>query len=198
MTARPRPAFALMLASVLLAGLQACVLLPRPLLPRDPLTADEHVVLGQTYQAQGLAGPAEREYAQALRQNGASIPALIAMGNVLFESVRLDEAEAYFNQALALNPHHAGAKNNLAMVYLSRGERLDEAERLAKEALGQDGTQRAYVLDTLATLYARQGRYEEARAALAEAETATSSDQILHERLSRLRQELLPASSPHP
>ncbi|MGH7230608.1 MAG: tetratricopeptide repeat protein [Nitrospiraceae bacterium] len=198
MMRRFRYGSSLVLVPILLAGLQACALVPRPVVSHDPLTADEHVLLGQSYEAQGLRERATYEYEAALRQDNSSIAALIARGNVSFESSKLQEAEEYFSQALALAPQHAGAKNNLAMVYLSRGERLDDAERLARQALDRGGTLRPYVLDTLATLYVRQGRYEEAQAALAEAEAAASSDQILNERLSQLRRELPPASSPTP
>jgi cytochrome c-type biogenesis protein CcmH/NrfG len=78
------------------------------------------------------------------------------------------------------------------MLYLARGGDLGEAERLALRALAQKGPLQPYVLDTLAHVYARQGRFKEAVAALEKAEAAAPShDKILHERLIRLRNQLV-------
>jgi tetratricopeptide (TPR) repeat protein len=187
----------LTLLTVCSAGFQACSILPRPVVSHDPLSPHEHVSLGQAYEAQGLKGRAAQEFQGALRQDSHYVPALIAVGNLSFESGALGEAEQRYREALEVAPHHPGASNNLAMVYLSRGERLDEAERLATDALEQGGVLRPYAFDTLATLYLRQGRYKEAEAVLDRAQTSISPDKtILHERLAQLRRELNTASPP--
>jgi predicted Zn-dependent protease len=81
--------------------------------------------------------------------------------------------------------------NNLAMVYLTQQEKLDEAERLANLALAQGGPLRPYVLDTMAHIYVRQGRYREAQTALNNAEAlAPPYDRTLNQRLAQLQQEL--------
>jgi predicted Zn-dependent protease len=78
------------------------------------------------------------------------------------------------------------------MVYLTRDERLDEAERLATNVLPRAGPLRPYVLDTLAKVYAKTGRWPEARAALAEAEAAApSGNKALQERLAQSKRELV-------
>lgn len=174
------------------AGLSACSNLPQVRVLHDPLTPEEHVTLGLTYEVQGHRDLAAREYRTALTQEGGYVPALIGLGNVAFAEGELEESETYYQQALAASPEHPGANNNLAMLYLARDGDLREAERLALRALVQRGPLRPYVLDTLAHVYARQGRYKDAVAALDEAEAmAPSHDKILHERLIRLRNQLV-------
>jgi tetratricopeptide (TPR) repeat protein len=188
-----------MLLVFLLGALQACSGLPRIVVLHDPLTPQEHVTLGESYQAQGNTDLAVREFQAALHQQSDYGPALIALGNLSFEAGTLQEAEDYYRRALDAVPHQPAASNNLAMVYLSRGDRLDEAERLAKDALGRGGTLRPYILDTLAKIYMRQERYQEARTALEEAVTAAPvENKHLHERLAQSQRELavvFPAST---
>jgi predicted Zn-dependent protease len=77
------------------------------------------------------------------------------------------------------------------MVFLAQQEQLDEAERLANLALAQGGPLRPYVLDTMAHIYHRQGRYREAQTALNKAEAlAPSYDRALRQRLTQLQQEI--------
>jgi len=174
------------------AVLSACADLPHLRVLHDPLTPEEHVTLGLTYEIQGHRDLATREYRTALTQESGYVPALIGLGNVAFAEGELEESETYYQQALQASPEHPGANNNLAMLYLARDGNLREAERLALRALAQRGPLRPYVLDTLAHIYARQGRSKEALAALEEAETAApSQDKILHQRLIRLRNQLV-------
>lgn len=174
------------------AGLSACSNLPQVRVLHDPLTPEEHVTLGLTYEVQGHRDLATREYRTALTQEAGYVPALIGLGNVAFAEGELEESEAYYQQALETSPEHPGANNNLAMLYLARGGNLREAERLALRALAQKGPLQPYVLDTLAHVYARQGRYEQAVAALEKAEAvAPPQDKLLRERLIRLRDQLV-------
>jgi Flp pilus assembly protein TadD len=103
----------------------------------------------------------------------------------------LEEAEAYSRQALITVPEDAGVNNNLAMVYLTQQEKLDEAERLANLALAQGGPLQPYVLAPMAQIYVRQGRYREAQTVLNNAEAlAPPYDRTLHHRLTQLQEEL--------
>jgi tetratricopeptide (TPR) repeat protein len=178
---------------VLLAGLglTTCSNFPKLLIPHDALTPEEHLTLGMSYESQGLPALAEREYQAVLRGQPDHPGALLALGNHSFERGALQEAEQYYRRVLITVPEHAAASNNLAMVYLQRGDNLEEAERLAARALQGSGPLRPYVLDTLAHIYIRQGRDQEAMAALNEAEKAAPRDDtILHERLAQARREL--------
>ena len=151
------------------AGLTACSELPQVRVLHDPLTPEEHVTLGLTYEVQRHRDLAAREYRTALAQQAGYIPALIGLGNLAFTEGELEESEAFYRQALEASPEHPVANNNLAMLYLARGGDLREAERLALRALVHKGPLQPYVLDTLANVYARQGRFEEAVRALEEA-----------------------------
>jgi tetratricopeptide (TPR) repeat protein len=176
---------------LLFGGLQACSGMPRPVVLHDPLTPAEHVTLGTTYEEQGLNEMAVLEYKAALQQRHEFAPALVSLGNLSVEQGALKEAEDYYRRALVTAPDHPGASNNLAVVYLKQGRRIDEAERLARRALQQAGPWRAYVLDTMARIYLLKGEYVQANEALEEAlSAAPPDDTLLLEQLEQLRQEL--------
>lgn len=157
----------------------------------DPLSADEHMRLGSSYEDQNLRSAAAKEYASALRKQKDYLPALMALGNVAFQDGDLIEAEIYYRKVIKLVPDHAGANNNLAMVFLVRGSRLDTAEDLAKTALKNAGPFKPYVLDTLANVYMREGRYPDAKKILDEAEAACSpTNALLREHLAQSRRQL--------
>ncbi len=177
--------------AVIGASFAACSNLPQVRVLHDPLTPEEHVTLGLAYEVEGRPELAAREYDGALGKKHGYMPALIGLGNLAFDRGALEEAEAYYRQALITAPEDPGVNNNLAMVYLTQQEKLDEAERLANLALAQGGPLQPYVLDTMAHIYARQRRYREAQTALNNAEAlAPSYDRALHQRLSQLQQEL--------
>ena len=147
--------------------------------------------LGASYEAQGLKENANQQYQAAHRIQNNYIPAIIAQGNLAFERGDLKTAETRYHRVLHLEPNHAGAHNNLAMIYLTRGEKLDEAERHLEAALKQEGPLRPYALETLASLYIQQGRVSEARSVLEEADAVASSDNpALCEQLSKTREKL--------
>jgi tetratricopeptide (TPR) repeat protein len=132
----------------------------------------------------GCAGTARQADA-----DGKSVQALIALGNQAFAHGFLPEAQGYYERAIALEPDQASANNNLAVVCLARGESLEKAEKLARTALEKAGPLRAYVLDTLANVYMRQGRYGDARTALDEAEKlgGVATNPSLRDHLKRSR-----------
>lgn len=184
--ASAEPRLALLACAALLAG---CVHMPRSL--QDPLTAEEHMRLGASYEDQGLRSKSEKEYAAALRRQKDYIPALIALGNLSFEDGNLVDAEIYYRKVLDLDPEHPSANNNLAVVYLTRGSRIDTAEQLAQRALKRAGSLKPYVLDTLAHIYMREAKPALAKAALDEADAATPRDSaFLRRRLAQSRQQL--------
>lgn len=158
---------------------------------QDPLSADEHMKLGSSYEDKGLRSAAAKEYGAALRKQKSYVPAFIALGNLSFEEGNLVEAEIYYRKALDKEPDHPSANNNLAVVYLTRGSRLDTAEQLAQRALKGAGALAPYVLDTLAHIYMREGRFQQAKAALDSADAQAPSDNVfLKQRLMQTRRNL--------
>jgi tetratricopeptide (TPR) repeat protein len=133
-------------------ALSGCAGLPKVFVPRDGLSAGEHARLGAAYEAQGLKKEASEQYLRALALDRRDTAAWMALGNRYFEDGELRKAGACFARVLKLAPRHPGASNNLAMVYLTQGRRLDEAEALARDALAQGGLFEAYARDTLAQI----------------------------------------------
>ena len=185
------------LSIVLLSGaLSACAGLPRMGGYSDALTAEEHVKLGTIYDEQHSYERAEEEFLAALRQRPQMTAAFVGLGNLAFQRGALEEAQAHYAQALQTAPDDPRVNNNLAMVYLARGERLEEAERLIRAALAHEGSIKPYALDTLAAVYRRQGRYTEALDALEEADRiAPAGHDALHEHLAESRRDVLAARS---
>lgn len=136
-------------ASLLCLLLCGCAL-PRIGIYEDPLSGREHLELGRAYEQKGEPDLARREYAEAVRDG---LPqAHVYLANVLFLAGQVDEAEAHYRSAIRTLPEaeSALARNNLAWLLLSRGGRLDEARRLAEEAVRlADDVHRASFEDTL-------------------------------------------------
>jgi len=78
------------------------------------------------------------------------------------------EAEAAYRRTLELDANQPIAANNLAMVYVNRGENLDEAVRLIESAIEQQPTVAAYH-DTAALAEAARGNFDAAVQHLREA-----------------------------
>lgn len=160
-------------AVILAASLAACGHFRAAAALHDPLSADEHLRLGAAYDQQGLAEEALRQYKLAANLQPQSASGWMALGNREFLSGNYDSAESAFRKVLRLAPDHPGANNNLATVFLERGKNLEEAERLALTALGQDSPLKPYILDTVAKIYLQQRRFAEAGRALDEAEASS-------------------------
>ena len=68
-----------------------------------------------------------------------------------------DAALAGFRDAARRNPRHALARNAIAVMLAERGSDLDEAVRLAEEAIALDPARAAHYYETLAGVQARRG-----------------------------------------
>lgn len=98
----------------------------------------------------------------------------------------LARAEEHYRRALELEPHHAGALNNLGTT-LARAERYDEAAQIFGRILATDpANDRA--IENLVRVRTQQGRFVEAAAIVLDALRARPS-----ERLKRLARGLLDA-----
>jgi Tfp pilus assembly protein PilF len=172
-------------------SLAACSGLPRIVILHDPLTPEEHVTLATRYEAQGLTHQAAEEYRAALSKRSNDVPALVGLGNIAYQRGEMKEAERYYRKALNHDPDHPAANNNLASVYLSLGENLEEAERLTRRALAQESPYKAYFWETLASIHFRQRRLAEARADLILADSmAPAADRELKEKIAKTSAEI--------
>lgn len=133
---------ALLFNFLLLAGCS----LPRIIVLEDPLSAEEHVNLGVAYERKGELDSAIREYEAA---SGELAVACLYLGNAYFRKNELREAERYYRKALEKDPRNGDAHNNLAWLYYTKKENLDEAESLAIRALELNPGKRELYQDTL-------------------------------------------------
>ncbi len=106
--------------------------LPRLIILEDPLTPEEHLNLGVSYEKKGAYDLAISEYKKAAKKNPL---AYFYMGNVYFQKKEMHKAEKYYKKAIDVDPNMADVYNNLAWLYTIQGRNLDEAEALAKKAL---------------------------------------------------------------
>jgi tetratricopeptide (TPR) repeat protein len=136
-TSRPAPSAPLALAPTLALALALSLFLsgcsiPRLAIEDDPLTAEEHINLGASYEHNGELDLAIGEYDRARRQ-GLDL-AYLYLGNAYVGKNDLDKAVENYQKAVKRLPDNPDALNNLAWLYLQRRERLDEAEAMAAKA----------------------------------------------------------------
>ena len=84
-------------------------------------------------------------------------------------------AEAAYRRALATNPQHPVAMNNLAMILVGRGDGA-AAERLAADAVTHDHPRRASFFDTLATARTQMTKWKDAVEAIEMARRLNPND----------------------
>jgi tetratricopeptide (TPR) repeat protein len=137
--------FSMRFALCALLLLSGCSL-PRIIILKDPLTPEEHLNLGVAYEKQGEFEPAIKEYKAAAKK----LPvADLYLGNVHFQKKELGKAEAYYKKAIKNDPRNADAYNNLAWLYYTKKEKLEEAEHLALKALELNPAKENIYRDTL-------------------------------------------------
>lgn len=116
---------------ILMAAFLCSCTMPRILILRDPLTPEEHVNLGVSYEKNGEFEAALKEYEAASKK----LPlAYLYAGNIYFQKKMYEEADNNYRIAIRKtgDPH---AYNNLAWLYYVQDIKLDDAERLARKAL---------------------------------------------------------------
>jgi tetratricopeptide (TPR) repeat protein len=114
-----------------LGALCSCSL-PHIAILHDPLTPEEHVDLGLSYEKNREFDAALREYKAA----SSKLPiAYLYIGNIQFQKNEFGKAEGSYKKAIekTQSPH---AFNNLAWLYYSINKNLQEAEKLAEKAVG--------------------------------------------------------------
>lgn len=113
---------------------------------KDPLTPEEHLNLGVAYEKNSELDYAIKEYKLASKK----LPvAYLYLGNVHFQKKELDKAEAYYKKNIKKKPQNADAYNNLAWLYYTKRDKLDEGERLALKAIELNPSKEPIYRDTL-------------------------------------------------
>jgi tetratricopeptide (TPR) repeat protein len=135
----------LLLLLISLAPITGCSL-PRLYILSDPLTPEEHLNLGVSYEQKGELDNALKEYRLASN----TLPrAYLYAGNIYFLKKDWEEAQKSYNEAIKRDPQNADAYNNLAWLYYTKGEKLQEAEDLAMKALELNPAKPAVYQDSL-------------------------------------------------
>ncbi len=120
--------------------------LPRIIVLDDPLSPEEHLNLGVAYEKKGEWDGAIAEYKAASDK----IPiAYTYLGNVYFQKGDFEKAEEYYRKSIEKDPADGDAYNNLAWLYYTKKENIDEAERLALKALEVTPSKKDLYQDTL-------------------------------------------------
>jgi len=112
----------------------------------DPLSPEEHLNLGVTYEQNKEFDSALKEYEKASKK--LSI-AYLYMGNIYFLKNDYEKAESFYRTAIDKEPGNADAYNNLAWLFYIKRENLDEAEDLALKAIELDPLKKDIYQDTL-------------------------------------------------
>ena len=176
---RARRPVAFLFTLVLLLAFAGCARIPKIIVLKDPLTAQEHLALGVAYEQKGELDPALKEYDKALGKDPKFVQARINRGNVFVRKKEFGEARKEYLRALDLSPGNPEATNNLAWAAIRSGNDREEALRRL-DAVFEDREPRPplmdgltpVLLDTRGVLLARMSRFEEAETALARAEAA--------------------------
>lgn len=120
--------------------------LPRIVVLEDPLSPEEHLNLGVTYEANGELDNALEEYKKASK----TLPlAYTYIGNIFFKKGEMKNAEVSYKRSIKEGSSPADACNNLAWLYYTEKENLDEAEELALRAIQLDPSKKDTYQDTL-------------------------------------------------
>ncbi len=129
-------------------------------LSRDPLPAQDHLLLGDLYRKNGNFEGAEREYRLCLEQNHGHVPAHRRMGEMALARGEYRTARDHFETVVAATPGDPVACNNLAWTLLKRREALPRARELAVGAVSAaDDRLRPGCLQTLSQIEAALGDF---------------------------------------
>jgi tetratricopeptide (TPR) repeat protein len=140
-----RSSFCCLLTIICCLLMFACAF-PRIIVLDDPLNPEEHLNLGVTYEQNKEFDSALKEYEKASKK----LPvAYLYMGNIYFTKNEYTAAEVYYKKVIDKDPKNADAYNNLAWLYYTKKENLEDAEALALKAIELNPLKKDIYQDTI-------------------------------------------------
>lgn len=141
-----------------------------------------YFLLGISYQRQHKAIDAAMALEKAIQLNEKSIDALTALGLVYDEMKRHEDSDSMYERAIRIDPNNHLLLNNYSYSMAERGNQLERALNMSKEAVRQQPTNQSY-LDTYGWIYYKLGQYEEAERYVRKAIEFGSASPVIHEHL---------------
>ncbi len=118
--------------------------------------------LGVVYYKQGDFVKAKSEWESLLSENPNSVRILSVMGSAYLERHEYDRAIDIFKRIINIMPENGSISNTLGYLLAERDKELDYAEKLIEKAITLDKANRATYYDSLAWVYYKQHKYEQA------------------------------------
>ena len=108
--------------------------IPQIIVLKDPLTPEEYLHLGVSYESRNQLDLAKAQYQKASAHD---VPeAFLFLGNISYQQKNYNDAETFYHKAIKKMPEDPRAYNNLAWLYYEQGTNdLKKAEHLARQAL---------------------------------------------------------------
>jgi tetratricopeptide (TPR) repeat protein len=132
--------------------------IPQIMVLKDPLTPEEYLRLGVSYENNNQLNLAKAQYQKAAVHD---IPeAFLFLGNVAYRQNNYKDAEIFYHKAIKKMPEDPRAYNNLAWLYFEQDPNdLQKAEHLARKALElAPPDHRSAYLDTLEKIQLARNR----------------------------------------
>lgn len=126
-----------------------------------PEEARIHFLLGWAYHRLKRNDDAVRLLERAAELNPKDVNTLSTLALIFDELRRYGNSDRLYEEALKIDPHSHLVLNNYGYSLAERGEHLDRALTMAKEAVRQQPENPSY-LDTYGWIYFKLGNYEEA------------------------------------
>lgn len=155
----------------------------------DPENADYYLYLGSFYEESKRYNEALEILEKGLALDTENVRMQFRIGVVYDKMGRRQDAIAFMEKVLLAEPDNVKALNFLGYTYAEMGIELDKAEALVTRALKikpQDG----YITDSLAWVYFKQGKYEQALVWMEKAVALVPDDPVILEHLGDVYEKL--------
>ncbi|MFI5303465.1 MAG: tetratricopeptide repeat protein [Nitrospiria bacterium] len=157
---------------LMLVFVTACAQMPKIVELHDPLSPKEHFQLALAYELKTEYDLALREYEEVIRKKMFLGESYTNMANIFFHQGKYDISESYYLKSIHANPLYGRAYNNLAWLYINQNKPLPQAEHLLLQAIEKDPENSPSYLDTLASVYEKEGKWAQSLETLKKVESS--------------------------